>query len=174
MGTKVRYQYRNNKFQISWGDASYSRVYDSLYACDYKDNVLYDFVPKYNSETKNHLVFTNILWTSSGSNLAPIELYAIIFPKNIDGNILEKEFFIKSEGDYLIYGDPEPINIHLMNVETQKHQTIELTPKLGLSRSPTSSILMTQIKEKMFYIKYESFDKSDNTKIIERIYKIKI
>lgn len=175
MGTKIHYLYRNGKFQISWGDDSYNRIYDSLYSCDYdKSTGLWNFVPKLNSETKNNLIFTNILWTSSGGNPAPLEFYAIVCPKNKKDSIFEKEFFIDSEGDYLLYGDPENENIHLINLETKRSQTVLLKPKPDLSRSPTLSIQKTEIKEKSLYIRYESIDKNDETIIIEKTFKIEI
>ena len=175
MGTKIHYLYRNGKFQISWGDNSYKRAYDSLYSCHYdKSTGLWDFVPKLYSETKNNLIFVNILWTSSGGNPAPIEYYAIVFPKNIKDSIFEKEFFINSIGEYLIYGDPENEYIHLINIETKKNQTVLLKPKPDLSRSPTLSIQKTEIKGKTFYIKYESLDKNDEIKSIESTFNLEI
>lgn len=175
MGTKIHYLYRNGKFQISWGDNLYKRAYDSLYSCNYdKSTGLWDLVPKLYSETKNNIIFTNILWTSSGGNPAPLEYYAIVFPKNIKDSIFEKEFFINSIEEYLIYGDPESENIHLINVETKKSQTVLLKPKPYISRSPTLSIQKTEIKEKTLYIKYESLDKSDEIKSIERTFNIEI
>ncbi|MBI3232523.1 MAG: hypothetical protein HYZ42_00525, partial [Bacteroidetes bacterium] len=162
MGTTIHYIYRNGKHQISWGDKSYNRIYDSLYSCDYDNSTgLWDFVPKLNSETKNNLIFTNILWTTSGSNPAPLEYYAIICPKNSKDTIFEKDFFIDKEADYLVYGDPDNENVHIVNMETKRSQTIILIPKPYISRSPTLSIQKTEIKGKTFYIEYGSLDKSD-------------
>lgn len=175
MGTKIHYIYRNGKHQISWGDKSYNRIYDSLYSCDYdKSTGLWDFVPKLNSETKNNLIFTNILWTSSGGNPTPLEYYAIICPKNSKDSVFEKDFFIKSEADYLVYGDPDNENVHIVNIETKRSQTIILTPKPYLSRSPTLFIQEIEIKGKSFYIEYESLDKSDETITIKKTFKIEI
>lgn len=175
MGTKIHYLYRNGKFQISWGDNSYQRTYDSLYTCNYNTSTgLWNFVPKLYSETKNNLIFTNVLWTSSGGNPAPLEYYAIVFPKNVKDSIFEKVFFINSIEAYLIYGDFENENIHLINIETKRNQMILLKPKPDLSRSPTLSILKTEIKGKTFYIKYESLDKNDKIESIERAFNIEI
>jgi hypothetical protein len=175
MGTTIHYLYHDKKFQISWGDNTYNRIYDSLYSCYYdKDYGLWDFVPKLNYETKNHLIFSNIQWTSSGGNPAPLEFYAIVCPKNKNDSIFEKEFFINCDGDYLIYGDPKNENIHLLNLETTKSQTVLLKPKPYLSRSPTLSIREAEIKEKSFYIKYESLDKNDQIISIEKTFKIEI
>jgi hypothetical protein len=175
MGTKIHYLYRNGKFQISWGDNSYNRIYDSLYSCDYdKSTGLWDYVPKLNNETKNYLIFTNILWTSSGGNPAPLEYYAIVFPKNNIDSVFEKEFFINSNGEYLIYGDPENENVHLLNIESKKSQTILLKPKPDLSRSPTLSIRKTEINGKTLSIKYESLDKKDEIIIIDKTFNIEI
>lgn len=175
MGTRIHYINYNGKYQVSWGDNSYNRVYDSLYTCYHDDRTgLWDFVPKLNSETKNNLIFTNILWTSSGGNPAPLEFCAIICPKNVKDSIFEKEFFIDCKGDYLIHGDFENENIHLINIETKKNQTFILNPKPYSSRSPTLAILKTVFKGKSIYIKYESVDKNDDTIIIERTFKIEI
>ena len=175
LGTKIHYIFRNGKYLISWGDSSYNRIHDSFYSCDYdKSTGLWDFVPKLNSETKNNLIFTNIFWTSSGGNQAPLEFYAIICPKNNKDSIFEKEYFIDSEGDYLIYGDSENATIHLINIETKKSQTIILKPKPYLSRSPTLSIRNTEIKGRLLNIKYESLDKSDEIRIIEKTFNIEI
>ena len=175
MGTKIHYIYLNGKFQISWGDNSYKRAYDSLYSCDYdKSTGLWDFVPKLYSETKNNLIFTNILWTSSGGNPAPLEFCAIVCPKNKVDSIFEKEFFIDSEGEYLIYGDPYNENIHLINIETKNNQTVLLDPKPYLSRSPTLSIQKTQIKGKSIYLEYEALDTNQEITTIKKTFKIVI
>jgi hypothetical protein len=175
MSTKIHYIYRNGKYQISWGDNSYNRIYDSLYSCDYdKSTGLWDFVPKIYSETKNNLIFTNILWTSSGGNPAPLEYYAIICPKNTKDSIYEKEFFIESEGDYLVCGDPYNEYVHLENIETKRRQTITLKPKPYLSRSPTLSIQKTQIKGKSIYLEYEALDTNQEITTIKKTFKIVI
>lgn len=175
MGTKIYYLYLNGKFQISWGDNTYNRIYDSLYTCYYdKSTGLWDFVPKIFSETKNYLVFTNVLWTSSGGNPAPLEYYAIVCPKNIIDNVFERDFFIDSSGEYLIYGDHKNENLHLLNIETKKCQTVFLKPRPEQSRSPTISILKTEIKGKSFFVIYKSLDKNDEVINIERKFNIEI
>lgn len=175
LGTKIHYINRNGKFQISWGDNTYNRIYDSLFYCDYdKNSGLWNFVPKLNNETRKNLIFTNILWTSSGANPAPIEFYAIVCPKNKMDSIFEKEFFINSQGDYLVYGDPNNENINIINIETKKYQAILLRPEPYLSKSPTSSILKTEIKGETLYIKYEALDKNEETIIIEKKFTIEI
>lgn len=152
-----------------------SRIYDSLYSCQFDKNTgLWDFVPKFKFETKNNLVFINILETSSGGNPAPLDYYAIILPKNKKDTIFEKELFINCERDYLIYGDWDNDNIHILNLESKNGQNIILTPKLALSRSPTMSIQETKIKNSIFYIKYETLDKNDNLKIVEKTFKLEI
>jgi len=173
LGTKVKYIYNDGKYKISYSDKFYNRTYDSLYACDFnKSTGLWDFVPKLHSETKSNLIFTNILWTSSGGNPEPLEYYAIVLPKNKLGKAFEKDFFIECDENYLVYGDPKNDNIHIINLETKKTQLINLIPKPELSRSPTSSILETQIEKKVFSIKYQSLDKNDATIIIEKDFKI--
>jgi hypothetical protein len=175
MGTKIHYAEHSRKLQITYGDDTFSRTLDSLYTCEYDTSSgLWDFIPKFHAETKNHLIFTNILWTSGGGNPAPLEFYAIIAPKNNTDSIFEKEFFIDCEGDYLLYGDEENENIHLMNLETKRIQTLKLNPRPDFSRSPTLSILNTEINKRTLYIKYESTGQSDETKIIEKNFTIKI
>ncbi|MEN2399292.1 hypothetical protein GKZ90_0005860 [Flavobacterium sp. MC2016-06] len=174
-GTKIKYVYRKGKYKISYGDKYYNRIYDSLYTCDYDKNTgLWDFVPKLQSETKNNLIFTNILWTSSGGNPAPLEYYAIVLPKNKKDKGFEKDFFIICQEDYLVYGDPETENIHIINLETKKTQLIKLKPKPEFARSPTLSIQETNIKKNTLHIKYQSLDKNDEAIIIETKYKIGI
>ena len=175
MMTKIHYIYRNGKYQISWGNNSYNRVYDSLYSCDFdKSTGLWDFVPKLISETKNNLIFKNVLWTSSGGNPDPIEYYVIICPKNVKDNIYEKIFFIQCEGSYIVYGDSHNEYVHLENIETKRIQTVTLKPKPYLSRSPTLSINKTQIKKKTFYIEYEALDKNEKTITVKDTIKIEI
>lgn len=175
MGTKIHYINRNGKFQISWGDNTYNRVYDSLFTCDFDTSTgLWNFVPKLFSETKNNLIFTNILSTSSGGNPAPLEYNAIILPKNKKDSIFNKDFFINCYGVYLIYGDFEYENIHLINIETKKNQTFKLKPKPAISRSPTLTIQKTEIREKKLYINYESLNKKDEIIIVENTFLIEI
>ena len=174
-GTKIKYIYTNGKYKISYGNKFYSRTYDSLYTCNYdKSTGLWDFVPKLQSETKNNLIFTNILWTSSGGNPAPLEYYAIVLPKNKIEKTFEKEFFITCEGNYLVYGDAESNTIHLINLETKKSQDEILYPPPAISRSPTMSIQETKFDKNSLFIKYESVDGNGDTKIIKMEIKLKI
>lgn len=175
MGTKIGYLYQDGKFKITWGDTNYKRVYDSIYSCDYDKNTgLWDFVPKYESETKNTIVLTNILFTSSGGNLAPLEFSAIVLPKNKKESPYEIDFFITKKGDYLVYGDMEESKIHLINLETKKRQDIVLDPSPALIRTPTLAIQDATINKNIFFIKYETFDKNYDTKMIEKKIKIVI
>ena len=175
LGTKIKYIYTNGKYKISYGDKFYSRTYDSLYTCNYdKSTGLWDFVPKLQSETKNNLIFTNILWTSSGANPAPLEYYVIVLPKNKIDKTFEKEFFITCEGNYLVYGDTESNTIHLINLETKKSQDEILYPPPIISRSPTMSIQETKFDKNSLFIKYETVDKNDSIKIIKTKIKLNI
>lgn len=174
-GTKIHYINRKGQFQISWGNDSYQRSSDSLYECFYDETgEVWDFVPKYYSETKNYLVFERLSWTSSGGNPAPLEYSAIVFPKNMKDSICEKEFFIDCIDGILLYGDSDNENLHLLNIETKKSQLILLSPKPYTSRSPTLSIRQTKIEKKVLFIKYESLDKEDETVINKKTFKIKI
>ncbi len=175
MGTKIHYIMRNGKFQISWGDNSYNRVYDSLFTCDYdKITGLWDFVPKFYSETQNHLIFTNVLFTSSGTNPAPLEYYIIVCPKNKKDSIIQKDFFVSCLGNYLVYNDAITEYIHVLNVETNKTQTINLKPSLYISKSPTLGIKETKIKENNIYITYETRVNYDSIVAIKKVVKLKI
>ncbi|MDI9309769.1 MAG: hypothetical protein QM535_06105 [Limnohabitans sp.] len=175
MGTKIGYLYQDGKFKITWGDTNYKRVYDSIYSCDYDKNTgIWDFVPKYESETKNTIVLTNILFTSSGGNPAPLEFSAVVLPKNKKDSPYEIDFFITKKGDYLVYGDMEESKIHLLNLETKKKQKIKLNPYPAIFRSPTSSILETSIYKNTLFIKYESDDENSESEIIVKKIKIVI
>lgn len=175
LGTKISYLRQKDRFKICWGDHNYTRVYDSLYSCYYEESTgLWDFVPKFGSETKNTVVLTNVLYTSSGANPAPLEYSALILPKNKKDAPFEIDFFITMLGDYLVYGDGESNTIHIINLETRKIQDEILYPAPVVSRSPTMSIHTAKIDKGALYIKYESIDENDNEKIIETTIKIKI
>jgi hypothetical protein len=173
-GTKIKYLYQDNHFKISWSNNSYRRVYDSLYTCQSDKYGLWDLVPKLSHETPHNLIFTNVQYTSGGGNPAPLEYYAIIFPKNPGDSVSEKPFFISAEGSYLVYGDAQNENIHLMNLETKKEQTILLKPKPDTSRSPTLAIQDVNIMKNTFFIEYESLDYNDDIEVIKQKFKIKI
>ncbi len=173
LNTKIHYSYQNGECQISWGDSSYYRTYDSLYSCWHDSSSgLWDFVPKFYSETKSSLVLLNILWTSSGGNPAPLEYYAIVLPKNNMDSIVVREFFIAADENYLVFGDGENEKIHILNLETRKSQTITLYPNPNMSRSPTLSIQDTKIKGSEFHIKYESVDRTYDLKVVEKTFKL--
>lgn len=174
-GTRIQYLFRNGKFQLSWGDGSYKRTYDSLYTCENDAGTgLWDFVPTYYSETKNHLIFTNVLWTSGGTNPAPLEYYTIICPKSSAGSIIEKAFFISAEGNYLIYVDEDNELVHVYHIEENRSQKIALTPKPFLSRSPTLSIKETKIKGGFLFITYEALGRSGELITINQKVKMEI
>jgi len=175
LGTKIGYLQIEDSFSITWGDDSYQRVYDSLYSCEYDKNTgVWDFVPKFNSETKNNIVLTNTMWTSSGANPAPLEFLAIILPKNKKDSPLEIEFFIAKENDYVVYGDAENPQIHLINLETKQIQDITLKPEPALSRSPTLAIVDTKLQKRSLYIKYQIVDKNGDLKNVRKKIKIEI
>lgn len=173
LGTSIKYIYSNGKYKISYSGKFYSKTYDSLYTCNYnKNDGLWDFVPKLHSETKSNLIFTNILWTSSGGNPEPLEYYAIVLPKSNSDKAYEKDFFISCMGNYLVYGDSKNEKIHITNLETKKTQLINLIPKPDLSRSPTSSILDTKIEKNVFSVKYQSLNRNDEIITVEKEFKI--
>jgi hypothetical protein len=175
MGTRIHYFYAKGKFTFTWGDTSYSRVYDSSYSCSYDKSIgLWDFVPKLKFETKSTLVLTNILETSSGGNPAPLDFYAIVLPKNKEDTAFEKELFIACEGEYLIYGDWHNDTVHILNLETKKSQNIILTPIPDISRSPTMSIKNIKISGSFFFIEYEALGKNDNLKIVSKKFELTI
>ena len=160
-----------------WGSSSYNRTYDSLFTCDYDTlSGVWDFVPKYNSETQNTLVLTCVLATSSGGNPAPVEFSALVMPKNVIDSVYVKDFFINCIGDYLIYGDERnDENIHIVNVETKKEQDFILNPKPANFKSPTISIRETKIDKETFSIKYEIFKiVADTAVIVAKTFKLKI
>lgn len=173
LGTQIHYIYQNGKFQISWGDKTYKRTYDSSFTC-YVDSLtgIWNLVPKYYAETQNHLVFRSILWTSGGANPAPLEYAAIIFPKNLNDSICEKEFLIDKIEGYLIYGDPLD-GIQVLNIDTKKIQTIFLRPLPIVSRAPTSSIIDIKINKNKIWIKYEGCTE-DNNGIVENSITLRI
>jgi hypothetical protein len=175
LGTKICYLNQDGKFKVSWENADYKRVYDSVYSCYYdKETGYWDFVPKFNSETKNTLVLTKVLYTSSGANPAPLEYSVLVLPKNKTDLPFERDFFITQEKDYLVYGDGKSNAIHLLNLETGKSQDEILYPSPVLSRSPTMSIHETKINKNSLFIKYESIDENDDIKIIAVEIKLKI
>lgn len=180
MGTSIDYFYENENegFRITWADNSYKRSSDSLYNCFFDEGTgTWDFVPKYIHETKNTVVLQNILFTSSGANPAPLEYYVIVLPKNEKDTISEIELFIMTEGNYLVYGDAYMEDVHILNLETKKEQTVKLSPKILYIRSPTMAIQKTKIEKKIFYIEYEALKKvgEDYEEIIvKKSFKIKI
>jgi len=176
LGTKIHYNYKDDKFQISCSSDKFKRTYDSLYTCNKDENSgVWDFVPKLKAETKNNLIFIYVSWTSSGGDPEPLEFNVIVLPKNDTDSAYEKEFFIGFEKGYLVYDDSKNNEIiYLLNVETKKLQTITLVPKQYLSRSPTLNIQEIKIVNNEFKIKYESLDKNDEIYTVNKTFKMKI
>jgi hypothetical protein len=175
-GTKIHYIARNNKFQVSWGNGKYSRIYDSSYSCFLEKNSgIWDNVPKLESETKNSLVFRNVLSTSGGANPAPIDFYSIVLPKNQSDSTFEIPFFIKCIKEYIIYTEPFTNNtLYLLNLETKKKQLIILNPSTIRERSISTAISDMKIENSMFLIEYKSLDKNDNTIRVKKKYPLEI
>lgn len=176
MGTAIHYLYSNGKFQISWGDSSYYRIYDSLYECAYDSggSGLWDFVPKYYSETRDYLIFTNILECSGLANPAPLDYYAIVCPKNETDSIFERDLFVGCDGDYLVYGDWDNEYLHVLNVETKSRQTFLLKPAPWVSRSPTMEIQRAKVRGKVLHVTYEALDEDEAFIIVRRTFRIEI
>ena len=68
MGVKIQYKYKNGVFKIICSDKSFTRELDSSYICNKNQNGVWDFVPKFEYETKNYLVFNNVLSTFDKSH----------------------------------------------------------------------------------------------------------
>jgi len=143
MGTRIRYLLQDGGYKITWGDTTYQRVTDSLYTCEYVEGSgLWSYVPAYHSETKNTLVFTATFENSSGGNPSAISEIALVLPKNRQDSIYTQEFFLKAEGNYLVYCQNyfEPDKLVVQNLETKRAQRITLRPKPLLFRTPGLSI----------------------------------
>ena len=171
LGTKVMYTRVGNEVKLSWGNNTYTRSHDSLFTCaDYTGSGRWDFIPKYDAETKNHLIFTNVLSTSSGGNPAPIDFSVLVLPKNTVDSIYQKDMYIKSHKNYIIYvSDSESFveSLDILNVETKKKQVCTLSPQSVIfARSPTFVIQSTVIKNKMLHVEYETYDENLDSIII--------
>ncbi|WP_338792645.1 hypothetical protein [Bernardetia sp. MNP-M8] len=177
MGTSIKYSYENEGFRITWSDSSYKRSLDSLFHCDFDERTgTWDFVPKYIHETKNTVVLQNILYTSSGGNPAPLAYSSIILPKNTKGVVIEKYEILMTKDDYLVYAT-DLDSVFILNLETNKEQTILLKPRPLHVRSPTISIEKPRIEKKTFYLEYNSLKKveDDYEEIrVKKSFKIKI
>ncbi len=175
LGTMIKYISFKGGYKIAWGDRNYQRIFDTLYTCEYIPlSGLWDDVPKYYSETKNYLVFNNVLCTSSGGNPAPLEYYVIVFPKNVKDAVFEEDYFINCIGNYLIFGDDYKDIIHVRNLETGQQQTLELKPKSMFIRTPTLAIDSTFIEGDFLNIKYETWSAGDSALAITRSFRIEI
>jgi len=153
-GTQVMYTRIGNAVQLSWGDETYTRSYDSLFTCQDSRYGRWDFIPKFLSETKNYLVFEELLSTSGGSNPAPIDFSVIMFSKNMKDSVYEKEMYINKHGDYLVYiAGWKADSLAVLNIESKKTQICRLSPDpLPFAKSPTFIIKKTKIKDKVFLV----------------------
>lgn len=177
MGTKIIYTRVNNSVKLSWGDDNYTRSHDSLFSCQLdKYGNRWDWIPKYVSETKNYLVFTNVISTSSGGNSAPIEFSAMIFPKKISDSIYEKEMYIDIHNNYIIYLPGWTADsLAILNIETKKKQICILNPKpVPFAKSPTFIITKTGISKNGLNVEYESLDANDSVVLRKNSFKLKI
>jgi len=175
-GTQVMYTRVGDAVQLSWGDETYTRSYDSLFTCEDSQFGRWDFIPKFLSETKHSLVFKNVLSTSSGGNPAPIDFSVIVFPKNMKDSVYEKELYIDKHDDYLVYiAGWTADSLAVLNIESKKTQICRLSPDpLPFAKSPTFIIKKTKVTDKMFFVEYEGLDEKDSVVVRKNKFKLNI
>lgn len=176
MGTRVSYTKVGDAVKLSWGDGMYIHNYDSLFVCRLDNSGLWDYIPKYVSETKKNLVFTNVTATSGGGNPDPIEFCAIIFPKNTADSIYEKNYFLDKYDDYIIYlpGGHAGV-IEILNIESGKSQQCILDPQpRQFSKSPIWIISKTEVSAKNLKVDYIWLDDEDNEITAKNTFKLKV
>ena len=175
-GTQVMYTILGDAVQLSWGDETYTHSYDSLFTCEDSRYGRWDFIPKFLSETKNYLVFEELLSTSGGANPAPIDFSVIVFPKNMNDSVYEKELFIDKHDDYLVYiACWTADSLAVLNIESKKTQICRLSPDpLPFAKSPTFIIKRTTIKNKIFDVEYEGLDEKDSVVVRKNKFKLTI
>lgn len=155
MGTRIRYLQDGDNFRLAWGDGSYQRVHDSTFTCFYDPGTgTWDFVPDLVSETAHYLVLENTLYTSSGGNPMPIAFYAVICPKDADSPILERDFLLGWEGDFVWFGDPDPARLHLVDLERGEEREILLSPAPPRGRTPGVGILDSWMEGGELVVRY--------------------
>jgi hypothetical protein len=167
-GLKIHYLNNNGSYQITWGSESFMRTYDSLYSCEKDDwGNIWDEIPRLEAETPNYIVFKNVLTHSGGGNPEPIEFYAIVLPKNPVDTNYEKEFYIKTIGNYMIYSEPFSFEtLVILNLETKKNQKIILEPSAFEGyRTLAWCIKKMQIEQGKFYIDYKALNKNHDSYI---------
>lgn len=177
MGTKVVYTKVDHAVKLSWGNDTYIRSHDSLFTCELDEyGNRWDWIPKYVAETKNYLIFENVLSTSSGGNPSPIEFTAIILPKKATDLIYEKDLYIDKHEDYIIYlPGATADSLAIMNLETKKTQICRLLPApVPFAKSPTFIITKTGISKQNLNVEYESLDKNDSVVIQKNKFKLKV
>ncbi|WP_375561608.1 hypothetical protein ACE193_03405 [Bernardetia sp. OM2101] len=165
MGTIIKYSYEieNEGFRIIWSGNSYERSSDSLYYCNFYEQMgTWDFVPKYIHETKNTIVLRNIFYTSGGGHPAPIAYTTLVLPKNDTSSIIEKYELLMTKDDYLVYAT-DLDSVFILNLETNKEQTILLQPRPLYIRSPSMSIQKYKIENKVLKIEYDAIKKVGET-----------
>lgn len=174
--TRVMYTILGDAVQLSWGDETYTRSYDSLFTCQNSRYGRWDFIPKFLSETKHYLVFKELLSTSGGANPAPIDFSVIVFPKSMKDSVYQKDMYIDQHGDYLIYiANWTADSLAVLNIESKKTQICRLSPDpLPFAKSPTFIIKKTKIKGKIFDVEYEGLDANDSVVIRKNKFKLDI
>jgi len=158
-GTLVKYIACKDEYRIEWSNRGFRRTTDSLYHCHIWESGVWDFIPKLHADARRYLVFTNVAFTSSGGNPDPLEYSVLLFPKNQSGKIRELDFFVDMIGNYLVYSSDFG-ELHLMNLETDEVQDIELRPTPAFIRSPTIPIEEVCIQDRTLIVEYEAVDEN--------------
>lgn len=157
LGVKIHYKFKNGVFKIICSNNSFIRELDSSFTCTKNQNGVWDFVPKLKHETKNYLVFENIFCTSGGANPMPLAYSAIVVSKLSKGIIKEYPILEYCKGNYLLYLNAEDFTIHLLNLETNKIQDINLENSLGQCRMPNLCINSVKIENNKLKISYTRY-----------------
>ncbi|RZK23022.1 MAG: hypothetical protein EOO43_08940 [Flavobacterium sp.] len=114
--------------------------------------------------------------TSSGGNPAPIDFAVLIIPKHSLAPIIQKDWFLKMQQNYIIYLDEvNNRKVIVLNLESQKSQSIELKSEPAPIKGITLFVKEVEIKSNSFKISYESVDyENDELKLVKETYALKI
>lgn len=176
-GTKIHYVNIDCKYKVLYEFNGLTRLYDTLFDCHFeKESGLWDFVPKLENETRDFLIFRNLLATSSGNNPDPMEYSIYIMPKNIKDSIFKKDYFIIDTADYIVYGDESDNSlIHIFNLESRKEQICELKQTPAPIRAITLFIQKIAFINKQIIVTYESQNiETGESEVVEEKFKLEI
>lgn len=150
---------RGWKVEVRTGDLV--RTDTESYGC-FRDpeGQLWDFLPKFAEETRRFVVLEGLLTTSSGSNAAPLEYQATVFPKDRRSPIKVLENLVTRSHRHVVAIDPFGV-LTILDLGTGKESTLQLEPRPAPARSPSLSIRKATLGKATLDLRYETLDARD-------------